>query len=71
MDALADHDTMVIQQRGGWADLSMVQMYVESADLVGMGSHGVPFPPKPLGMVSELRRDCGLESSGGRGVWFN
>jgi len=71
--ALSGHNTMVIQQRGGWGDLSMVQRYVEEAEAVGRGDIGVPFPPLPSGLLMGTRMSGGVETScetscGGEGV---
>ena len=52
--ALDGHEAMVIQQRGGWADLSMVQRYVEEAEVVGGGDVGVPFPELPGVLMAGL-----------------
>jgi hypothetical protein len=66
--ALAGVDPLVIQQRGGWANLRMVQRYVEEAEAVGRGRIGVPFPPIPTALVAGVRgglpdQQSSLESS--------
>lgn len=52
--ALSGVDAMVIQQRGGWADLGMVQRYVEEAEVIGQGDIGKPFPTLPATLVAEV-----------------